>query len=152
MPASSESYDPVRVATLAPAEVERMTDEALAAIIDATDFDELKKARLAHLGREAPLTLANAEIGALPPEAKAEAGKRIGEAKGRLSRAHAARLAELEADRDRQVLEDETADVTLPWDSRPVGARPPVTMLAERLAAPCRAGGPGEDPGTPGGP
>src|ERR1022692_3441971 len=110
MPASSESYDPVRGAALAPAEVERMTNEALAAIIDATDFDELKKARLAHLGREAPLTLANAEIGALQPEAK------------------------VEADRDRQVLEDETADVTLPWDSRPVGARHPVTMLAERLA------------------
>jgi phenylalanyl-tRNA synthetase alpha chain len=134
MSAPNKSYDPVRVAALAPAEVERMTDEALEAIIGAGDFDELKKARLAHLGREAPLTLANAEIGALPPEAKAESGKRIGEAKGRLFRAHAARQAELEADRDRQVLEDETADVTLPWDCAPAGARHPVTMLADRLA------------------
>ena len=54
----------------------------------AATFDELKAARLAHLGRQAPLILANAEIGALPPEAKAEAGQRVGAAKRRLAEAH----------------------------------------------------------------
>ncbi|HUZ56001.1 MAG TPA: phenylalanine--tRNA ligase subunit alpha [Streptosporangiaceae bacterium] len=134
MSAPNNTYDPVRVAALAPAEVERMTEEGLAAIAAAATLDELKAAEVAHRGRQAPLTLASAEIGALPPEAKAEAGRRVGVAKKRLEEALAARQAELEADRDRRVLEDETADVTLPWDRSPAGARHPVATLSDRLA------------------
>jgi phenylalanyl-tRNA synthetase alpha chain len=134
MSAPNNTYDPVRVAALAPAEVERMTKEGLAAIAGAASFDELKAAEVAHRGRQAPLTLAGAEIGALPPEAKAEAGRRVGAAKTRLDDALATRQAELEAERDRRVLEEEKADVTLPWDRSPAGARHPVTTLADRLA------------------
>jgi len=134
MSAPNKTYDPVRVAALAPAEVERMTEEALAAISEATTFEELKAAEVAHRGRQAPLTLASAEIGALPPEAKAEAGRRVGAAKRRLDDALAVRQTELEADRDRRVLVEEIADVTLPWDRSPAGARHPVTTLAERMA------------------
>jgi phenylalanyl-tRNA synthetase alpha chain len=134
MSSSNRTYDPVRVAALAPAEIERMTKDALAALHAAGDFEELKAAWLAHLGRQAPLTLASAEIGALPPEAKAEAGRRVAEAKKMITAAHAARKAELETERDRRVLEDEAADVTLPWDLQPEGARHPVITLAERLA------------------
>jgi phenylalanyl-tRNA synthetase alpha chain len=134
MSAPNNTYDPVRVAALAPAEVDRMTDEGLAAIAAAGSFDELKTAEVAHRGRQAPLTLAGAEIGALPPEAKAEAGRRVGAAKRRLDDALATRHAELEAERDRRVLEEETADVTLPWDRSPAGARHPVSTLADRLA------------------
>ena len=133
MSAPNNTYDPVRVAVLAPAEVDRMTKEALAAIGDAKDFAELKAARLAHRGNKAPLTLAGAEIAALPPEARAEAGRRIGEARRLLDQALAARQEELEADRDRTVLLDEAADVTLPWDRRPAGGRHPVTTLADVL-------------------
>ncbi|MFM8894471.1 MAG: phenylalanine--tRNA ligase subunit alpha, partial [Actinomycetales bacterium] len=38
---------------------------------------EFKAARIAHDSDRSPLALANREIGALPPAAKAEAGKRI---------------------------------------------------------------------------
>ena len=134
MSAPNKSYDPVRAAVLAPAEVERMTADGLAAIAAADSFDELKAAEVAHRGRQAPLTLASAEIGALPPEAKAEAGRRVGVARKALDDAIAARKAELEADRDRRVLIEEKADVTLPWDRSPAGARHPVPMLADRLA------------------
>jgi phenylalanyl-tRNA synthetase alpha chain len=131
---AQNTYDPVRVAALAPAEVERMTAEGLAAISAAGDFAGLKAARLAHLGREAPLTLVNAEIGALPPQARAEAGRRVGDAKRRLNEAYQQRMSDLEADRDSTVLQREAADVTLPWDRRPPGARHPVSTLADRLA------------------
>src|SRR5579859_4906258 len=134
MPASNNTYDPVRVAALAPAEIERMTEDGLAAIAAAASFDALKAAEVEHRGRQAPLTLASAEIGALPPDAKAEAGRRVGAAKKMLDDALALRQAELEADRDRRVLEDEAADVTLPWDRAPAGARHPVATLADRLA------------------
>jgi phenylalanyl-tRNA synthetase alpha chain len=111
-----------------------MVDEALAAFRGAASFDELKAARTAHLGSRAPLILASAEIGALPPEAKADAGRRIGEAKRLLNEAHQARQVALEAERDQRVLVDEVADVTLPWDRYPAGARHPVITLADRLA------------------
>jgi phenylalanyl-tRNA synthetase alpha chain len=136
MSAPNKAYDPVEVATLSPEEVQRMQADALAAIADAADLDELKTARLAHFGDRAPLTLANAEIGALPPAARADAGKRVGAARNAVQTALAQRQAELEAERDRRVLVDEAVDVTLPWD-RPLsldGARHPVTTVGERLA------------------
>ncbi len=134
MSAPNKQYDPVEVTALSPGEVSRMRDEALAAIAAAQSLDELKAARLAHAADRAPLALANAEIGALPPAAKAEAGKRVGAARRAVSEAVAARQAALEDERDQRVLIDEAVDVTLPWDHFPQGARHPVTTVSERLA------------------
>ena len=133
MSGPNTNYDPVEVTPLSPDEVARMRDEALAAIAAAQTLDELKEARIAHFGDKAPLTLANSEIGALPPQARANAGKRVGAARGEVKKALAGRTAALEADRDRRVLLTEAVDVTLPWDRVPPGARHPVTMAADRL-------------------
>ena len=134
MSAPNKNYDPVAVTALSEGEVQRMLDGALAAIAAAGDLDELKAARLAHAGDRAPITLANAEIGALPPAARADAGRRVGAARATIRTALAARQDELEAERDVRVLVEEAADVTLPWDRVPPGARHPVTTVAERLA------------------
>jgi phenylalanyl-tRNA synthetase alpha chain len=134
MSAPNKSYDPVEVTPLPAGELDRMLGEARAAIGQARDLDELKAARLAHAGDRSPLKLANREIGALPPAARAEAGKRVGVALAEVREALAARQAELEAERDARVLTEETVDVTLPWDRAPRGARHPVTTLSERLA------------------
>jgi phenylalanyl-tRNA synthetase alpha chain len=134
MSAPNKTYDPVEVAVLAPEEVQRMQAEALAAIAAAASLDELKTARLAHAGDRAPMTLANAEIGALPPAARAEAGKRMGTARTAVRAALAQRQAELEDERDQRVLVDEAVDVTLPWDRLTAGARHPVTTVGDRLA------------------
>src|SRR5580692_3962969 len=121
-------------ARVAPGEVARALDEALAAVVAAGTLDELKAARIAREGDRAPLTLASAEIGALPREDRAEAGRRVGAARNELREAIARRQAELEADRDRQVLITEAVDVTLPGGRVPPGARHPVTTLADRLS------------------
>ena len=134
MSGPNTNYDPVEVTPLSPDEVTRMRDEALAAIAAAQTLDELKDARIAHFGDRAPLTLANAEIGALPPQARAQAGKRVGAARAAVRQAVADRTAALEADRDRRVLLEEAVDVTLPWDRLAPGARHPVTMTGDRLA------------------
>jgi phenylalanyl-tRNA synthetase alpha chain len=133
MSAPNKSYDPVQVAVLSASEVQRMLDEALGAIAAAGTLDELKAARIAHAGDRAPVTLANAEIGALPPAARAEAGKRVGTARAAIRTALAERQTVLESQRDARVLVEEAADVTLPWDRVPAGARHPVTTVAERL-------------------
>jgi phenylalanyl-tRNA synthetase alpha chain len=134
MSAPNKSYDPKAVASLAPDEVARVLDEALAAVAAAGTLDELKAARIAHEGDRAPLSLASAEIGALPPQARAEAGRRVGAARGRLREALRERQVQLAAERDRQVLVTEAVDVTLPWEQAPPGARHPVTTLADRLS------------------
>ena len=134
MSAPNKNYDPVAVTALEPAEIERATSAALDAIAAATTLDELKEARLAHYADRAPLFLARAEIGALPPEAKADAGRRVGAAINTVKTALAARQDQLETERDEQVLVTERVDVTLPYDRQPAGARHPVGMLADKLA------------------
>jgi phenylalanyl-tRNA synthetase alpha chain len=134
MSAPNKQYDPVEVAALSPEEVGAALAAALAAIAGAQTLDQLKAVRLAHAGDRSPLALANAEIGALPPQARAGAGQRVGAARREVARAVAARQEELEDERDRRVLVDETVDVTLPWDRLEPGARHPVTMLSERLS------------------
>ncbi len=134
MSAPNKSYDPVEVTQLSAGELEHMLGEARAAIGQARDLDELKAARLAHAGDRSPLKLANREIGALPPAARAEAGKRVGVALAEVREALATRQAELEAERDTRVLTEETVDVTLPAGRAPRGARHPITTLSERLA------------------
>jgi phenylalanyl-tRNA synthetase alpha chain len=107
---------------------------ALAAFTAAGDLDELKAARLAHLGEHSPVALANRAIGGLAPADKGVAGRLLGGARGRLQQALAERQTQLEAERDARVLVEETVDVTLPVDRRPRGARHPLETLQERIA------------------
>jgi len=128
------SFDPKQVAALDGAAIDAMVEDATAAIAAASDLAELKGVRLAHAGDRSPLALANREIGALPPAAKAEAGKRVGQARGAIKQSLDSRQAELEAERDTRVLIEETVDVTLPVDRDPLGGRHPLTTLMERVA------------------
>lgn len=133
MSGPNKQYDPVEVAALDPAAIEQAVADARAAIAAAGSLDELKAARLAHQGEKSPLALANREIGALPPSAKAEAGKRVGHARGQVAQALKARQAELEAERDERILVEETQDLTVRVPRRPLGARHPISLVSERV-------------------
>ncbi|MFN8076371.1 MAG: phenylalanine--tRNA ligase subunit alpha [Kineosporiaceae bacterium] len=134
MSGPNTNFDPVEVAALGEAQLASAVTAALDAIAAATDLAALKQARLDHQGDRSALALANREIGALPPAARAEAGKRIGAARGQVAQALAARQAELEAERDERVLVEEAVDVTLPVERRAPGARHPLSTIAERIA------------------
>jgi phenylalanyl-tRNA synthetase alpha chain len=114
--------------------VEHALADALAALAAARDLDELKTARLAHTGERSPLALANRAIGGLAPADKGVAGRTVGQARGRLNAALAAREEVLVAERDARVLVEEAVDVTLPSDRAPRGARHPLEQLQERVA------------------
>ena len=133
MSGPNTNYDPVEVSALDPANVDAAVQEALSAIAAAATLDDLKAVRIAHQGEKSPLALANREIGALPPSAKAEAGKRVGQARGRVGQALDARQAELEAERDERILVEERVDVTVPALRRQPGARHPIELVAQRL-------------------
>jgi len=134
MSGPNTEYDPVEVTPLREDEVFRMRDEALAAIAAAPDLAALKQVRTDHAGDRSPLALANREIGALPPQARKEAGKRVGQARGAVSAAFAERHTVLEAEQEERMLAEETVDVTLPWDRGTQGGRHPVTTMSERIA------------------
>ena len=133
MSAPNKSFDPKQVSTLSPESIDQAVAEALAAIEAAANLDELKEARIAHTGDRSALALANREIGALPPAAKAESGKRIGEARGKVNQALALRTVELEKARDAAMLETETVDVTT-VSAQVRGGRHPLTTIQEQIA------------------
>jgi phenylalanyl-tRNA synthetase alpha chain len=134
MPASSSDYDPVEVTPLHASSVAAMRDEAVAAVAAADSLEALKQVRLDHAGDRSPLGLANREIGALPPQARKDAGMRVGQARKAVTQALEERRAVLEARAEEQILVDEAVDVTLPYDRDPVGSRHPLTTLQERIA------------------
>lgn len=133
MSAPNKSFDPKQVSILSPESIDAAVAEAITAINAANSLDELKEARIAHAGDRSALALANREIGALPPAAKAEAGKRIGEARGKVNAEMAKRTAELERARDAALLETETVDVTTVTASAR-GGRHPLTTIQEQIA------------------
>jgi len=134
MATETSSFDPVEVAALQPEALASNVADALTAIAAASNLDELKAARLAHAGDRSPLALANREIAALPPAARAAAGQRIGKARGEVNAALAQRQEQLEIERDARMLVEESVDVTLSWDRRPRGARHPLTTIQELFA------------------
>ncbi|MEV6706361.1 phenylalanine--tRNA ligase subunit alpha [Micromonospora wenchangensis] len=100
----------------------------------AADPDALTALRPAHLGDRSPVSLARREIGALPPAAKADAGKRVNEARRAIESAYAARAEVLDREQAARVLVEERVDVTLPYDRRPRGARHPLSTLMEQIS------------------
>jgi len=131
--APNKEYDPKQVSDLGDQSVEDMVTAALAAIQSVQTLEEWKSVKVDHLGDRSPIALANREIGALPPAAKAEAGKRVGHAKAAIKSALDSREIELIELRDNQVLLAERVDLTTPVDRQLAGGRHPLTTLMERL-------------------
>lgn len=109
-------------------------DAAVAAFSDAVDLPALAAAKTEHMGDRSAIALARRELGALPKEQKADAGKRVNVARGQVQKAYDERLADLTAERDAAVLVAEAIDVTLTSARRPAGARHPITVIADQVA------------------
>ena len=109
---------------ITPEAVAAATDAALAAIAAAADSAALKSARAAHVGDGSPLARLNARLRDVAPERKAEFGKLIGQARGRVTQALAAREAEIEAAELTARLEAEAIDITAL----------PLTLLQEEIS------------------
>src|SRR4029079_10713056 len=115
------------------AALQAATSAALDAIAAAKNLDELKAARLAHAGDRSPLALANRAIADLPKAEKAGAGRLIGQSRGQVNKAIAAREGVLVAERDARILAEETVDVTLPYDRQTVGAERPISTVMAQI-------------------
>ncbi len=107
---------------------------ALDAVAAASDSASVKAARLAHAGDGSPLAKLNARLREVAPERKAEFGKLVGQARGRVTQALAAREEQVALAETAARLDAERIDVTaLPAHAR-VGARHPISLLQEQIA------------------
>jgi phenylalanyl-tRNA synthetase alpha chain len=134
MSGTNDPYDPKQVALLSPESLAEAVSAAEKAFAEAADLNALAAAKTAHLGDRAAVMLARRELGALPPQARADAGRRVNEARVAVQKSYDERLAVLTEERNARALREETVDVTLPWDRRPRGARHPLSALQERIA------------------
>jgi phenylalanyl-tRNA synthetase alpha chain len=134
MSGPNDAYDPKQVVVLASEALAQAVEDAEKAFAGAANLAELAAVKPTHLGDRSPLLTARREIGALPPQARAEAGKRLNSSRTAVQSAFDLRRAALQAERDSKALREEAVDVTLPWDRAPIGARHPITSLCERIA------------------
>jgi phenylalanyl-tRNA synthetase alpha chain len=119
--------------------INQAVTQALVDIKQAKNLEELKTVRLNHAGEKSPIALGNREIGSLEGAAKADAGKRIGEARNKVKIALDARTIELQNEREESILIAEKVDVTQVLansnsSSLMIGARHPLTTIAEHIS------------------
>jgi phenylalanyl-tRNA synthetase alpha chain len=100
-------------------------------IREASDLQELKALRSQYAGADSAMTHASKAIGSLPKEQKKDAGKLMGELRANFGRAFSAKEQELSEAAQAQALAQESVDMTLPVNRRPLGARHPLAKLLE---------------------
>lgn len=114
--------------------VEAAVNEALSAVAATATLAELRAAKTIHLGESSAIATLNAKMREVPNDLKAETGKVMGLAKGRVEQAFAAREEELSEAEAAERLAAETVDVTeAPRRSR-IGARHPLAQLQEDIS------------------
>ena len=120
-------------AQITPEAVDEAVSAALTAIDAASDTASLKAVRTAHLAEGSPLAALNAAMRHVAPEDKAAFGQLIGQARGRVSAAFAAREEALAAAEVAARLEAERVDITAVPSGRRTGARHPLTLLQDQI-------------------
>jgi len=139
MSAPNSDYDPVQVEALSEHEINKAIEKALKDISTAKNLEELKVAKINHLGDKSLIALANREIGSLPPEAKAIAGKRVASARAQISESFNKSQKFLEIEHENKILISQKEDLTKVLASPDVslvniGSRHPLSQIAEIMS------------------
>jgi phenylalanyl-tRNA synthetase alpha chain len=104
------------------ARLEQLAEEAERAVLEATTPEQVEALRVRYLGRKAELTGLLRSIPGLPPEQRAEVGRKGNEAQRALTALIEERAGALDSHRIEQSLERDRLDVTLPGEPAvPVG-------------------------------
>jgi phenylalanyl-tRNA synthetase alpha chain len=109
-------------------------EAAVAAIGAASTSTELKQARSAHTGETSTLARLNATLRSVPNDQKAALGKLVGQARGRVNQALAAREGEVLVAEEAAKLAAEAVDVTAVATRWRAGARHPLSLLMEHTS------------------
>lgn len=99
----------------------------------AGSLDELDEAKVAVLGRKAPVSEVQRSLGSLPEAARRELGKLTNEALAELREAVEARRAELQRGAHSELLAADAVDVTLPGRRPRAGSFHPLTLVEDQI-------------------
>jgi phenylalanyl-tRNA synthetase alpha chain len=120
-----------------PAEATRILDEQLSSgrsrFAEATSLEALEEAKVAVLGRKAPVSRVQSSLGSLPAEVRRDLGRRTNEVFAELRAALEARRSELEMGSDAELLEADRVDVTLPGRRPRGGSLHPLTLVEAEI-------------------
>ena len=122
------------MSSISPQQLADVVAEALAAINGATTGDELKQVRTQFVADGSPISVINSTLRDVPADEKAEAGKIVGQARGEINQAFAAREAGILQAEEHTRLMTESVDVTAVASRRRVGARHPLNLLMEEMS------------------
>jgi phenylalanyl-tRNA synthetase alpha chain len=122
------------VSSISPQKLADVVAEAISAINAAATGDELKDVRTRFVADGSPISLINATLRDVPADEKAEAGKIVGQARGEINQAFAAREALILQAEEHTRLLSESVDVTAVASRRRVGARHPLNLLMEEMS------------------
>jgi phenylalanyl-tRNA synthetase alpha chain len=102
-------------------------------IAAAGTLEALDEAKIALLGRKAPISAVQSSIGSLPGDARSDLGRRTNEAFAELRSALEARRSELEESAEEHLLEADRVDVTLPGRKPRGGSLHPLTIVGAEI-------------------
>jgi len=111
----------------------KLHDDALAAVTDATNAQALDEIRVKYLGKKGEITAQLKSLGKLSAEERPAAGARINEVKEAVSDAINARKAHLDENALAAKLASEKIDITAPGRRQKQGGLHPVTMTLRRM-------------------
>jgi phenylalanyl-tRNA synthetase alpha chain len=114
-------------------ELEKLRNEVILSISQASTEKELSEIRVGVLGRKGNLTQLLKRLGALPEEDRREIGKRANQVKSDLEKRIEETLLQIQERERREALEKEKIDVTLPGRRAPVGRRHPLTQILDEI-------------------
>ncbi len=139
MSAPNSDIDPVPVAILSEKAINESVANALKAIAESKDIENLKGVKADHVGDKSSIALANREIGSLPPAAKAIAGKRVANAREKINEAFVVKENELQQLKDNSILSSQKEDLSQVLASNDyqllaVGSRHPLTQISELMS------------------
>jgi phenylalanyl-tRNA synthetase alpha chain len=115
-------------------DLDRLREEALAAVADAPDTESLEALDIAYLGKKGALTTVLRGIGALPPEDRPRVGAVANSVRVSLEAAIEERRTHLRSTALIARIQAEAVDVTTPGRSIARGALHPVTETAREIA------------------
>ena len=114
-------------------EIERLAEEAEAAIAGAPSLSKLEGLRVAYLGRSGKITGALRQVGRLPAEDRPAAGRAANRARKRVEAELKRRKQGLQSEEDAGGAAADQIDVTLPGRGVEVGHRHPLMATLDRL-------------------
>ncbi len=115
-------------------DVDRLAEQALASIGDASSLPDLDAVRVAYLGKKGELTALLKSLGKLAADERPAAGALINKGKARVQGALDERGTTLQAEQLNLVLASEAVDVSLPGRRQSSGGLHPVTQVIHRIS------------------